>query len=163
MGPPSHAVPGEVEHIDGSSHVVAVAVPLQRDVISEPLRLFIGIRVAAHPGQKPREIGDFALSLIEGEELGHPQRDQSLPQNVLHRLPQPKIRAERDRGDEFGEADSRRIGSAHGPSLEQSIRGASEHATVHGHDSLTDAQCHRGRQRDSPPHLSSALTDPLER
>ena len=102
-----------------------VAVPFQRDVISEPLCLFICIRVAAHPGQQPREVGDFALSLIEGEELGHPQRDESLPQDVLHRLPKPKVRAERDRGNEFGEADSRRSGSAHGPSLEQGIRQAS--------------------------------------
>ena len=112
------AVPREVEQIDGSSHVVVVAVPLQRDVISEPLCLLICIRVAAHPRQQPREVGDFALSLIEGEELGHPQRDESLPQDVLHRLPKPKVSAERDRGNQFGEADSRGSGSAHGTSLD---------------------------------------------
>ena len=37
----------------------------------------------------------------------------------------PKVRAERDRGNEFGESDSRRSGSVHDPSLEQRIRQAS--------------------------------------
>jgi hypothetical protein len=37
---------------------------------------------------------------------------------VLHRLPEAKVGAERDRGNQFGEADSRGSGSAHGPSLD---------------------------------------------
>jgi hypothetical protein len=144
--------------IDGSSHVVVVAVTLQRDVIPEPLCLLIGIRMAAHPGQQPREVGHFALSLIEGEELGHPQRNQSLPQNVLHRLPEPKVGAERDRGNELGEADSRRSGSTHGPSLEQRIRQASQHTTVHGNDSTTGAQPQTKTRATILPHiLISAL------
>jgi hypothetical protein len=81
--------------------------------------------MAAHPGQQPREVGHFALGLIEGEELAHPQRDESLPQDVLHRLPEPEVCAERDRGNKLGQADSRRGGSAHGSSLEQRIRQAS--------------------------------------
>jgi hypothetical protein len=143
-------VPREVEQIDGSSHVVVVAVPLQRDVISKPLCLLIGIRVAAHPRQQTREIGDFALSLIEGEELGHPQRDQSLSQDVLHRLPEAKIRAERDRGNEFGEADSRRCGSAHGLSLDN---GAGSTATR----AAPVLSARRGRERQSPPHFCAPV------
>jgi hypothetical protein len=53
--PPSHRVPREGEQIDGPSHVVVVAVPLQRDVISEPLCLFIGIRVAATQANSPEK------------------------------------------------------------------------------------------------------------
>ena len=105
--------------------------------------------MTAHPCQKPREVGDFALSLIKGEELGHPQRDESLPQDVLHRLPEPKICAERDRGNELGQADSRGSGRAHGPSLEQRIREAS-YTRLCMRREHHRAQC-RLDETDSPP------------
>ena len=46
-----------------------------------------------------------------------------------------------------------------GKALPSEHRQASEHATVHGDESITDAQC---RPRTSPPTFSSAFAIPLE-
>ena len=48
--------------------------------------------------------------LVEPDPLGQPQRDQALPQHVLHRLPEAEIHAERQRGDELRQPDVRTIG-----------------------------------------------------
>ena len=45
--------------------------------------------------------------LVEAEPLGDPDRDQALAQDVLHRLAEPEIDAQRERADEFREPDLR--------------------------------------------------------
>jgi hypothetical protein len=102
VGAPVHCVPREGKQIDGSSQVVVVP---RFSAMSSPNHFACSYASVWQPTQANSPVGDFALSLIEGEELSHPQRDESLPQDVLHRLPEPQVRAERDRGNEFGEAD----------------------------------------------------------
>ena len=55
--------------------------------------------------QQRRVVDDRARLLVEPDPLGQPQRDQALPQHVLHRLAEAEVDAERKRRDELGEAD----------------------------------------------------------
>ena len=72
----------------------------------------MGVGVAADVDQQRRVVDDRALLLVEPDPLGEPQRDQALPQHVLHRLPEAEVDAERQRGDELREPDVRAIGLA---------------------------------------------------
>lgn len=55
-------------------------------------------------------VDDRALLVVEPDPLRHPQRDQALAQHVLHRLAEAEVDAERERGDELGQADVRAVG-----------------------------------------------------
>ena len=85
---------------------------LQRDVVAEPLGLLVGVGVAADVDEQGGVVDDRALLLVEPESLGQPQRDQALPQHVLHRLPEAEVDAERERGHELRQPDLRAIDPA---------------------------------------------------
>ena len=70
---------------------------LQRDVVAEPLGLLVRVGVAADVDEQRGVVDDRALVLVEPDALGEPQRDQALPQHVLHRLPEAEVDAERER------------------------------------------------------------------
>src|SRR5262249_47191003 len=84
-----------------------IGVSLKGNVITKPLRLLIGIRKAADPGQEPRVVEDAPFGLAEAESFSQAERDQALPQHVFHRLTEPQIGPERQRGDQLGQAHAR--------------------------------------------------------
>ena len=92
--------------------LVVVLARLQRDVVAEPLRLLVGVGVAADVDQQRRVVDDRPRLLVEPEPLGEPQRDQALAQHVLHRLPEAEVDPERQRRDELRQANLRTIGVA---------------------------------------------------
>ena len=76
------------------------------------------IRVTGDVDEKRGVVDGPAHLVVEAETLGESQRDQALPQHVLHRLPEPEVDAERERGDELCQADLGPIRIAgHGRSL----------------------------------------------
>ena len=77
---------------------------LQRDVVAEPLGLLVRVRVAADVDEQRAVVDDRPRLLVGAEPLGQPERDQALPQHVLHRLSEAEVDAERERGDELRQA-----------------------------------------------------------
>ena len=94
-----------------AARLVLVLGRLQRDVVAEPLGLLVRVGVAADVDEQRRVVDRRALLLVEPEPLGQPQRDQALPQHVLHRLPEAEVDAQRQRRDELGEANAPRAPS----------------------------------------------------
>ncbi len=84
----------------------------------------MGVRVAADVHEQRRVVHDRALPLAEADPLGQPQRDQALTQHVLHRLTETEVDPQRERGDQFGEADVSAIGLSH--ALKRMCAAASE-------------------------------------
>src|SRR5262249_17189210 len=80
---------------------------LERDVVAEPFGLLMGVRMTADVHEQRRVVDDDALTVVEADPLGQPQRDQALPEDVLHRLPEAKVDTQRERRDEFGQAHAR--------------------------------------------------------
>ena len=103
--------------------LVVVLAGLQRDVIAEPFRLLMRVGMTPDPDKQRGVIHVRSPLLVEPDPLGEPQRDQALPQHVLHRLPEAEIHAERKRGDELRQPDVRTIGP-HGHSEPETIRPA---------------------------------------
>ena len=89
--------------------LVVVLARLEGDVVPEPLRLLVCVRVAGDVDEQRRVVDDRPLLLVETEPLAEPQCDQALPQHVLHRLPEAEVDAERERGDELRQANLRAI------------------------------------------------------
>ena len=50
-------------------------------------------------------VDDRALLLVQPDTFGEPQRDQALPQHVLHRLPKPEVDPQGERRDELRKPD----------------------------------------------------------
>ena len=78
---------------------------LHGDVVAEPLGLLVRIRVTTDVDQQRRVVDVRARVLVEPELLGQAQRDQALPQHVLHRLPEPEIDPERQRSHQLRETN----------------------------------------------------------
>jgi hypothetical protein len=111
---PPHPGSGRAE----AAELVIVLTGFQRDVVAEPLRLLMGVGMAPDADEQRRVVHVRAPLLIEPDLLGEPQRDQALPQHVLHRLPESKVHPERQRGDELSQPDVRTIGPfSHRPRL----------------------------------------------
>ena len=81
-------------------------VALKSEVITEPLRLLIGVDMAAHPDNQRGVIKTRTGSLVEAKQLPEPQRNQALPQDVLHRLVHAQVSAQRQDGQQLGETDA---------------------------------------------------------
>ena len=77
-------------------------VGLQRHLVAEPLRLLVGVDMAAHPDQQGRVVDDLVVGLVQAHPLGQPQRDQALAQDVLHRQAHAQVGAERQDAEQFG-------------------------------------------------------------
>jgi hypothetical protein len=92
--------------------VVVVLDRLRGDVVAEPLRLLVRIRVAADFEQQGGVVDGRPLLLVEPECLGQPQRDHALAERVLHRLPEAEIDPQRQRGHELRQPNALPIGHA---------------------------------------------------
>ena len=85
------------------TRLVVVLRRLQRDVVAEPLRLLVRVGVAADVDEERGVVDGRPVVVVEADALGEPQRDEALPQHVLHRLTEAEVDAERERGDELGQ------------------------------------------------------------
>ncbi len=83
--------------------LVLVLLRLQTDVVSEPLGLLMGIRMAADVDQQGGVVNRRPRLLIESHPLGQSRRDPALAQDVLHRLTESEIDPQRQRGHELGQ------------------------------------------------------------
>ena len=83
-------------HADG---VGEMAIRPQGDVVAEPRGLLVRVRVAAQPGQQRDVVDDRSLGLLELEVLGDTEPEYAGAQHVLHRLAEPQVRGQRDRGE----------------------------------------------------------------
>ena len=102
---PAHRRGGHTE----ASGLVVVLDGLDGDVVAEPLRLLVGVRVTADVDQQRRVVDVGTRLVVEPDSLREPQRDQTLTEDVLHRLPEPEIDPERERRDQLGQADARPV------------------------------------------------------
>jgi hypothetical protein len=80
-------------------------VPLQCLIVAEPLRLLVGVDVAAQPRHERGVIQRPPLRLVESDTLAEAERDEALAHDVFHRLSHAEVGAERESGKQFGEAD----------------------------------------------------------
>ena len=98
--------------VRSAAQLVAVLDGLHRDVVAEPLRLLVRVGVTADVDEQGRVVDDRPLGLVEPDPLGEPQRDEALAQDVLHRLAEAEVDAERQRRDELRQPDVRTINLA---------------------------------------------------
>ncbi len=87
--------------------IAIVGVPLQRQVVAEPLRLLIRIRMTANPREQTRVVQRPAFAIVEPEPVRKTQRQKTRADHVLHRLPQPEIRPKRQQRDHLRETNLR--------------------------------------------------------
>ncbi len=91
----------EGDAAEGVAVVDVRDVVLERLVVPEPLRLFIGIDVASQPGQHGGVIHDLTLLTVHPKALGKVQCDVGLPEHMLGGVAQPKVGAEGQRGKQL--------------------------------------------------------------
>ena len=85
-----------------------VTVRPQLDVVAEPRRLLVRVRMASKPREQRDVVDDRALRLAELQVLSDAQTQDARPQHMLHRLSEAEIRGQRHRGHELGESYLRR-------------------------------------------------------
>jgi hypothetical protein len=68
---------------------------LERLIVPEPLRLFVGVDVAPQPSQQGGVVDDLTFPVVHREALGEVQRDVGLPKHMLGGVTQPQVGAER--------------------------------------------------------------------
>src|SRR5260221_12031672 len=86
---------------------VVVLRRLERDVVPEPFRLLVRVRVAPDVDEQRRVVDDRPRLLVEAQLFGQSQANQALPEDVLHRLAETEDDAERERRNELGKANLR--------------------------------------------------------
>ena len=86
-------------HRTGEVNVSGVG--LQRQVVTEPLRLLICIHMTAHPGKQRGVVDDTAVGPVQSQPIRQPHRDQALAQHMLHRQAHAQIEAKRQRRQQF--------------------------------------------------------------
>jgi len=92
---------------DGRGEVHVPEVRLERGVVAEPLRLLVRVHVTADPGQQAGVVDNRAIGLVQPHVPGQPQRDQALPEHMLHRLSHAEVGRQRHGREKFGQADAR--------------------------------------------------------
>ena len=98
-----------------AERLVVVLGRLQGDVVAEPARLLMRVGVAAHVDQQRRVVHGLPVGLVELDQISEAQRDQALAQHVLHRLGEPEVDAQRQRGEQLSQPHGRRVAvAAHG-------------------------------------------------
>jgi len=101
-----------------AAQLVEVFAGLERDVVAEPLRLLVRVGMTAHVDQQRGVVDRHPVLLAETRQVGQPQRDQALPQDVLHRLTEPQVDAERQCRDQLSQPGARYVGTlSHQPSV----------------------------------------------
>ena len=103
-------MPIDVAHAE---RLVLVLRRLQRDVVAEPLRLFVRVGVAADVDEQRGVVDRRPFGFVEAEQLAEAQRDQALAKDVLHRLPEAEIDPKRERRDELGQPNRRDLVGLH--------------------------------------------------
>ena len=86
-------------------HRLGVLGGLQLDVVAEPLGLLVGIGMTSDVDEQRGVVDDRSIDVLEADPLREPERDQALPKDVLQRLSEPEVDAERERRDEFREPE----------------------------------------------------------
>ena len=90
------------------AHVeLVMRVTSRIDVIAEPLRLLVGVRVAADPRQQTRLVHDTSIHIAQPQPFTQPQRDQAGTDHVLHRLTEPEIGSQRQERHQLSATDAR--------------------------------------------------------
>src|SRR5262249_11982396 len=118
---------------------------LERNVVAEPLRLLVRVGVTADADQQRGVVDGRALLLVEPDAVGEPQRDHALSQDVLHRLSEAEIDAERQRRNQLREPDLR-----HDSTMDYSVW-PSCYSELNGSVFSTRRPClHRPRRPHSP-------------
>jgi hypothetical protein len=92
-----HRQPGEVD---------VEAVGPERDVITEQRRHLGCVGHTTHPRQRDHVVQRGAGVGLDAELLPQSIGDTPRPQHVVHRLAQPEVGRERERGDEVGQPDA---------------------------------------------------------
>src|SRR6266436_4628570 len=77
------------------------------DIVAEPLGLFVRIRMAADINKQCGVIHRDSVLLAQSVALSQSQRDDALPQNVLHGLTEAQVDTQRQRGDQLSQPDPR--------------------------------------------------------
>ena len=102
---PQHGQP-----VGGAELLGSVLGRLESDVVAEPARLLVRVGVAAHVHQERRVVDRRPAALVEADQLGDPQRDPALAQDVLHRLAEAEVHAQGQGSHQLGELDAVALG-----------------------------------------------------
>jgi hypothetical protein len=78
-----------------AERVGEVAISPQLDVVAEPGGLLMRVRMATQPREQRHVVDDCPLGLVQLEVLGDAQTQHARSQHMLHRLPQPEVRRQR--------------------------------------------------------------------
>ena len=87
------------------SHTPEVVVVLPRaegNVVTEPLRLFVGVGVAPDIDEQCGVVHGRAFAVVQPDAIREPERDRALAQHMLHRLSEAEVDPERQRRDKLG-------------------------------------------------------------
>ena len=94
---------------------VRVLGRLERDVVTEPLHLFVGIGVAANVDQQGAVVRGGSGLVIDSEQVTQAHRDPALAQHVFHRLAEPEVDPQRERREYLGQPHTGSGGIIHRP------------------------------------------------
>jgi hypothetical protein len=90
--------------------LVLVLVGLDGEVVPEPLGLLVRVGVTADVHEQRRVVDDDLVLVGQPELICEPEGDQALAEHVLHRLPEPEVDPEGQRGHELRQPDlARRV------------------------------------------------------
>ena len=101
--PPRQRPPGadapDDEHraLQRLAEIDAANVVLDRPVVTEPLRLLVGVDMAPDPRQQRRVQHHLPLRRRKPDPLTEAHGEHALAQHVLQRMPHPEVRAQRQR------------------------------------------------------------------
>ena len=73
------------------------------DVVAEPLDLFVRVGVATDLDEQRRVIRRDAGAIIDACQLTHPCRDPALAEDMLHRLAETQVDAQRQRREQLSQ------------------------------------------------------------
>ena len=90
-----------LQHEAGSRTVDEGEVCFERQIVAEPLGLLVGVDVASDPREERGVEDRGARRFVQADALGQAHRDQALPEDVLHGLPQPEVGPQRQDGEEL--------------------------------------------------------------
>ena len=92
-----------------STVLVVVLARLERDVVAEPLRLFMRVGVTADIDEERGVVDDRPPFFVEPDAVTQAQRDHALTQHVLHRLSETEVDSERQGRHELRQAHPSRL------------------------------------------------------
>ena len=96
-----------VDDLRDAERLELVLRRLEPDVVAEPLRLLVRVGVATDVHQQRGVVDRRPVVLAEADLLAESECDHALAEDVLHRLTEAEIDAERESSDELGEPNPR--------------------------------------------------------